>query len=185
MTQNAPLVGAAEAVPSEESQQKTSSIDRGNGMDPEASDAQDADSTTEDAADEARKAARKAAKEASEAEKAAEKAARKARKPHEKTVAREARKAADAEEAARHESGKLRFESPVGRDEVAAYFEAIVEGLRKGSLQFRQGEDALILSPPDRVEIEVKVERKSGREKLSFEIEWRTDEPEDLSILAG
>lgn len=190
MSQNAPPVGAARAVPvqknSNESESGTSPIVRqAEETDRKAASngaaVAEPDESEESEAEES-KSARKAAKEAM---KAAEKAARKAQKAHEKTVAREARKAAEAEDAAHTASGKLRFESPVGRDEVAAYFEAIVEGLRKGSLLFRQGEQSLILSPPDRVEIGVKVERKGGREKLQFEIEWRTDEPEDLSILAG
>lgn len=190
MSQNAPPAGAAHAVAVHENRNESdasaSPIVR------QADDATERKTATNGAAEaesdetEESKSARRAAKEALKtAEKAAEKAARKAQKAHEKTVAREARKAAEAEDAAHTASGKLRFESPVGRDEVAAYFEAIVEGLRKGSLLFRQGEQSLILSPPDRVEIGVKVERKNGREKLQFEIEWRTDEPEDLSILAG
>lgn len=192
MSQNAPPAGAARAVPVQknpnESEPTTSPIVRqAEGADQKAAtngavdDAVNAVDVVSDGSEESRDALA----EAEKAEKAAEKAARKAKKAHEKTVAREARKAAEAEDAALTASGKLRFESPVGRDEVAAYFEAIVEGLRKGSLQFRQGEQSLILSPPDRVEIGVKVERKGGREKLRFEIDWRTDEPEDLSILAG
>ncbi len=186
MSQNAPPAGAARAVPVQknpnESEPTTSPIVR------QAEIADQQAATTNGAVDamsDGSEESRDALKEAEKAEKAAEKAARKAQKAHEKTVAREARKAAEAEDAALTASGKLRFESPVGRDEVAAYFEAIVDGLRKGSLQFRQGEQSLILSPPDRVEIGVKVERKGGREKLRFEIDWRTDEPEDLSILAG
>jgi len=195
MSQNAPPVGAARAVsvqpnPNESETSASPIVRQAEATDPKARSNGAVDAAHDSARDqndesdgsEESKAARKAAKEAV---KAAEKAARKAQKAHEKTVAREARKAAEAEDAAHTASGKLRFESPVGRDEVAAYFEAIVEGLRKGSLLFRQGEQSLILSPPDRVEIGVKVERKGGREKLQFEIEWRTDEPEDLSILAG
>ena len=185
MSQNAPPAGAARAVPvqknSKDSDASTSPIVRRAKETDQKAAANGAADAEPGEADES-KADQKAAKEAM---KAAEKAARKAQKAHEKTVAREARKAAEAEDTAHTASGKLRFESPVGRDEVAAYFEAIVEGLRKGSLLFRQGEQSLILSPPDRVEIGVKVERKGGREKLQFEIEWRTDEPEDLSILAG
>jgi len=187
MSQNAPPAGAARAVsvPKSANQSEASPspiVRQAEETDRKAATNAAADAESESEESEGSKSARKVAKEA---RKAAEKAARKAQKAHEKTVAREARKADEAEDTAHTANGKLRFESPVGRDEVAAYFEAIVEGLRKGSLQFRQGEQSLILSPPDRVEIGVKVERKSGREKLQFEIEWRTDEPEDLSILAG
>lgn len=97
------------------------------------------------------------------------------------TVARKA-ESETAEGAAR---GKLSFESSMERDEVATYLEAVASGLRKGSIHFRQNDDALTLSPAARVDFEVKVAGKGRKEKLEIEIVWRTDEPEDLSIVSG
>jgi amphi-Trp domain-containing protein len=81
--------------------------------------------------------------------------------------------------------GKLHFESMLTRDEAAAYFEAIVKGLRKGSIHFHQSDDSLVLAPADHVGVEVKATQKSGREKLSFELVWRTDKGSELTIVAG
>ena len=79
---------------------------------------------------------------------------------------------------------KLEFESFLSRDEAAAYFEAIVKGLRQGSIHFHQRDEHLTLCPTEHVGIAVKAARKSGREKLTFELAWRTDTPE-LTIVAG
>lgn len=79
---------------------------------------------------------------------------------------------------------KLRFESAVPREEAVAYFEAIVAGLRKGAIQFRRGDETLTVAPAGYVEIEVKASRKGAKERVSFEIAWRT-ESTDLTISAS
>lgn len=82
------------------------------------------------------------------------------------------------------ESGKSRvkFESTLPRAEAVAYFEAIVAGLRKGAVKFKQGEESISLSPADHVDIEVKAQRKGSKESVSFEITWRTPDDSDLTI---
>lgn len=77
---------------------------------------------------------------------------------------------------------RVKFESTLTRLEAAAYFEAIVSGLRKGALKFKQGEDAISLAPAEHVEVEVKAQRKKGKENVSFEISWHTSDNADLSI---
>ena len=67
------------------------------------------------------------------------------------------------------------------RNEAVAYFEAIVGGLRSGRLEFKQGEQTLVLSPPDRLEIEVKAQSKGNKGRVVFEIEW-SDENRTLEI---
>jgi amphi-Trp domain-containing protein len=80
---------------------------------------------------------------------------------------------------------KVEFESMLTRDEAAAYFEAIVSGLRKGSIHFHRSDHSLTLSPGQHVGVEVKATQKGGREKLVFELVWRTDRGSELTILAG
>ena len=94
-------------------------------------------------------------------------------------------KAESKAEAARSGKSKLHFESMLTRDEAAAYFEAIVKGLRKGSIHFHQSEDSLLLAPAEHVGVEVKASQKGGREKLVFEVMWRTDKGSELTIVAG
>jgi amphi-Trp domain-containing protein len=145
------------------------------------------------AVEKAQKAERKAIKAAKKATRKAEKKATRAvekaaRRANEKTAIVESRKASKAGEADRpreEATGKLSFDGKMDRDELAAYVEALVEGIRKGSIQFRQRNESLALSPAERIAVEVTAHRKAAREKLSLEIEWRTDEPEELTIVAG
>jgi amphi-Trp domain-containing protein len=204
MPENAPQGGVAEVVsanaltvsPAEDEAQPDESA--------EALDPQDADAREKAARREA-KAARKAAKaeerERKALEKAEKKAAKKASEASQKTAAAVLEKAERAERAlqAAEEApasgdgadsgvtrkGRLRFESEMDREELASYFEAIVAGLRKGSVQFRQAESEVTLSPAERIELGMKVSSKNGRERLSFDVEWSTDEPEALRIVPG
>lgn len=80
------------------------------------------------------------------------------------------------------DNSRVKFESTLTRLEAVAYFEAIVAGLRKGALKFKQGEDAISLSPAEHVDVEVKAQRKRGKENVSFEIAWHTADDGDLMI---
>lgn len=87
--------------------------------------------------------------------------------------------------AAKKAKTKLQFDSMLTRDEAAAYFEAIAKGLRKGSIHFHQSDESLDLAPAEHIGIEVKAQQKSGRQQISFELEWRTDRSNRLTIVAG
>lgn len=130
------------------------------------------------------KRARKEAKRAAKDEKKAKKLEKKARaKANEKTAASVVKKSSGSEK--KRKKARLRFESKMDREELATYLEAIAKGLRKGGIQFRQGETSLTLSPPARVGADVKVSYEKGREKVAVEVEWSTDDPQQLSIVAG
>jgi len=79
---------------------------------------------------------------------------------------------------------KLAFSTPVSREEAVAYFEAIVGGLRKGAVEFRQGDEGLALSPPEHLNIEVKASRKGEKSKISFEISWQGTRGAELTIVS-
>ena len=80
--------------------------------------------------------------------------------------------------------GKVKFESAMQREEAIAYFEAILSGLKQGTVHFRQGDRTVVLKPAAHMEVEVKASRKAKEEKISFEISWRVQEPADLEITA-
>ena len=71
------------------------------------------------------------------------------------------------------------------REEVASYLEAITKGLRKGSIHFRQGEDAVELSPNERVTLSVKVSAKGDAQRLSLGVEWDDETSPELAIVVG
>ncbi|MCA8912469.1 MAG: amphi-Trp domain-containing protein [Planctomycetes bacterium] len=74
------------------------------------------------------------------------------------------------------------FEAPIQREEAVSYFETLVAGLKKGSIHLRQNDEELTLTPPAQLEVKVKASRKKDKEKLSFEIVWRTPNASELLI---
>ena len=80
------------------------------------------------------------------------------------------------------EASSVRFESSMTLDEAISYFEAIVAGLKKGTINFKQGDSQMTVSPPPHLDVEVRARRKSDKEKISFELAWRTTETSDLQI---
>lgn len=82
-------------------------------------------------------------------------------------------------------SSKLRFKSTLAREEAAAYFEAIVAGMRNGSIHMKQGGDAMDLELPSFVKVDVRATRKGGRASLSFELQWRAEDCSELEIIPG
>jgi len=82
----------------------------------------------------------------------------------------------------RTKDGKINFDSQMTRDEAVAYFEAIVKGLRGGTIHFRRNDDELTLEVGTHIDVEVKASRKSKKQKVEIELSWRTDEAPALEI---
>lgn len=82
--------------------------------------------------------------------------------------------------------GKVSFEATMELEEAISYFEAIVSGLKKGAIDFRQGEDHISLAPASTLKVKVKASSKKSKGKVSFELAWREaeeeEEREDLEI---
>lgn len=79
---------------------------------------------------------------------------------------------------------EVKFEGMLAREEAISYFEAIVRGMKKGSIHLQQGDGDLTLSPQPNVEMEVRASQKKNRERLSFELSWKTPGESDLTITA-
>jgi amphi-Trp domain-containing protein len=77
---------------------------------------------------------------------------------------------------------KVKFKSVMLREEAISYFEAIVAGLKRGSIQIRQGEDAITLKPTPQLDVAVKAVSKDQDEGIVFEIGWRTASDSELTI---
>lgn len=77
---------------------------------------------------------------------------------------------------------KVAFESTLDREEVVQYFASILDGLRQGTLTFKQGDKSLTVEPADRLNLEVKASRKGREAKVSFEVSWKDREAVDLEI---
>lgn len=76
---------------------------------------------------------------------------------------------------------KIKFAARMQRDEAVTYFRALVDGLAHGRIELKQGDDALDLSPAALVSVEVKAAAKGDKQKVSFELEWKTA-AQDLDI---
>lgn len=77
---------------------------------------------------------------------------------------------------------EIRFEGTMPLEEAVSYFEALVGGLRKGTINLKQGEESLTLIPQPFLDVEVKAVRKKNKEKISFELQWRPPADSELSI---
>ena len=141
--------------------------------------------------------AKRAAKEAKKAEKEQkkrEKEARKLEKAQQKAEAKraEAEGEDDGEDEERpkakesskpgKDSHKVTFEAEMTPDEATNYLEALLRGVYAGKVHFRQGEGELELSPSGAMNVKVKASRKGPKEKITFELGWRTHSEDDLAI---
>lgn len=88
----------------------------------------------------------------------------------------------EAQEKPAKTKASVEFEAPIQREEAVSYFETLVAGLKKGSIHLRQNDEELTLTPPAQLEVKVKASRKNDKEKLSFEIVWRTANASELLI---
>jgi amphi-Trp domain-containing protein len=72
----------------------------------------------------------------------------------------------------------MRSEEKKSRSEVAEFLRDVASKINVGSLTFRQGSEEMVFEIPDTLELELKVEEKTGRTpKIQFEIEleWLKD----------
>jgi amphi-Trp domain-containing protein len=83
------------------------------------------------------------------------------------------------------EKSRMRFRGTMHRDEAVSYFEAILAGLKHGSLQFRQGDSRLNLNLPLFVDVTVKASSKKTKGKVEFELQWDADINSNLTITSG
>ncbi len=72
----------------------------------------------------------------------------------------------------------FRSESRKSRSEIADYLRSVADKLESGGeVTFRAGDETAAISPPDRPEFEVKVEREgpadgNGELSIELELEW-------------
>lgn len=79
---------------------------------------------------------------------------------------------------------KICYSGSITRDELIRYFEAVVVGLRQGTIKFAQESQVVALHPGDTVEFQLKAARKAHLEKVVFELSWRNRNAPALHILS-
>ena len=88
----------------------------------------------------------------------------------------------DAGTVAEKASGKVKFESNMTTDEALNYLVSLIRGIKDGKVTLRQGEETITLEPSKNMDVKVKASVKDAKEKVAFELAWRSDSDEELEI---
>ena len=75
---------------------------------------------------------------------------------------------------------EFEHESLQDRESIVKYLEAIQKGFANGSLLFCNGKKELVLRPRGMLNFAVKARKKSGRVRVTFEVDWK--EPADGAV---
>lgn len=67
---------------------------------------------------------------------------------------------------------KYKSKSLMTRDELTTYLEALLAGLRHGTLILDNDERPLVLRPSDTIEAEVEIKQKGDKEKVELKLSW-------------
>lgn len=89
---------------------------------------------------------------------------------------------APVEKKKRKKRTKVKFKSVMLREEAISYFEAIVSGLKRGSIKIRKGDDVIVLKPTPQLDVVVKATSKDQDENIEFQIRWRRPSDSELTI---
>lgn len=80
---------------------------------------------------------------------------------------------------------KLKSKTTMTRDELAAYLETVLAGLKQGALILDNEERPLILRPSDVIEAELEIKQKSDKEKLELKLSWAPNKQQPLTPVAA
>lgn len=83
--------------------------------------------------------------------------------------------------------GKDKFKSRniMTRDDLAAYLETVLAGLKQGSLILDNEDRPLILRPSDAIEAELEIKQKADKEKLELKLSWVPNRMQPLAPVAA
>ena len=70
----------------------------------------------------------------------------------------------------------FQHESIEDRESIIKYLETLSDGFCKGKIEFRSGQDNIVLEPSGLIQIEIKVKNHSKKSKLSVKFVWK-DQP--------
>lgn len=65
--------------------------------------------------------------------------------------------------------------------DAAGVVEALAEGLKERCLKVQKGDETLVLSPPEAVDVDVEAKVRDGRGKFMIEISWRIPDDETMA----
>jgi len=71
---------------------------------------------------------------------------------------------------------EVKLKEAMSRDQVAAYLENLIAGLKAGKICVQQGEQFVALCPEQLINVEIQASVKKGKEKFEMELAWRKEE---------
>ena len=117
--------------------------------------------------------------------KLADKKARDMEKKMKKALKKEAKMASSVSGKRIKKQKKLHYERQMNREEAVHYFISLISGLKNGNLHFSQGKNAVVITPAELVDVEIKAESKGKMEKITFEMAWFANSSGDMSITSS
>lgn len=81
--------------------------------------------------------------------------------------------------------GKLKSKHSMTREDLAAYLENLLTGLRQGTLILDDEERPMILRPSDPIEAEVEIKQKGDKEKVELKLTWAPNRMQPLAPSAA
>jgi amphi-Trp domain-containing protein len=79
---------------------------------------------------------------------------------------------------------KLKSKNIMTRDDLVAYLETVLSGLKQGTLILDNEERPLSLRPSDSIEAELEIKQKSDKEKLELKLSWVPNKMQPLTPVA-
>ncbi len=70
------------------------------------------------------------------------------------------------------EKQKVSIEQQMAYTDAVAYLEALLKGFKEGRIVVERGGEAVVLTPPQSVNVEIEARRKGDKQKFSLELEW-------------
>ncbi len=70
------------------------------------------------------------------------------------------------------EKQKVSIEQHMAYADAVAYLEALLKGFKEGRIVVERGGEAVVLTPPQNVNVEIEARRKGDKQKFSLELEW-------------
>ena len=70
----------------------------------------------------------------------------------------------------------FQHESIEDRESIIKYLQTLSDGFLKGRIEFRSGQDNIVLEPSSLIQIEIKVKNHNRKSKLSVKFVWK-DQP--------
>lgn len=67
----------------------------------------------------------------------------------------------------------FQHESIEDRESIIKYLQTLSDGFRKGRIEFRSGQDSIVLEPNNLIQIEIKVRNSNRKSKLSIKFLWK------------